>query len=118
MKRSDGIEAKKLMNKMDKKYERQEEFFRALRIIFFTPLSIVFKVISFVSRIAGVIASFVLFYGIYRGVVLYNEIDFMVKADIISEIILIAKIIVFPFIAFLINYISTKLQEYFYIYSC
>lgn len=117
MKRSNMSAGKELMRKMDKKYERREKMVAFFMAVVSTPLCILFRTVAFIAKIIGVIASFALCYAIYRGYILFNEHNMMVAAEIVSELVYIAKIAISPFIAFLISHISDRLQQYFYLYS-
>ena len=100
---------------LSRKYEREKEvktkigFF--LKPIFYTPLAIMFHIITFVSRIIGGIASVAMIYGIYCA---YKAFSAWKAGTVYTgDIKTIVMLLVFPFIAFAIATVSERLWCYF-----
>ena len=112
---SQARENDKLIAKMNRRYEKEQEIKSkiclALKPIFFTPLSIMFCVLTFVFRVIGGVTSVALPFGIYftykclmqwrtNGVATER-----LRASIAS--------ILFPFIASAFAILTEKLWNYF-----
>lgn len=96
------------------KYERNDEVFRFFRVVFFTPLAIVFKVISFASKVIGGISSIGIPFGLYC---LYKDIVAMKGGTALADIhnlVFIELFVILPFASFALHFIAEKLHQYFF----
>lgn len=100
-----------------RKIRRREAFFESImscvRPIVFTPLSIMFHLISFVARGIGCVSSFGLVLGFYR---LYQSFVAFKNGVPLGEIDTIGKalpLIFVPFIAYAVSEITGRIYEYF-----
>ncbi len=101
--------------KKERKTQRRESIFFTIiyhvKPIFFTPLSIIFHIITFVFRIIGGIASVAMIYGIYcacKSFVAWKA--GMAYADNAK---IAAVLIAFPFVAFMIAKLAELAWTYF-----
>ena len=82
-----------------------------LKPIIYTPLSILFHIVTFVFRIVGGIASVAMIYGIYCG---YKAFTALRAGEAFSgDLKTAVMLIIFPFAAFAIAVIAEKLWSYF-----
>lgn len=87
------------------------KIWNTLRPVLYTPLSIFFRVLSFISRIAGGIASIAMLYGLYCAWKAYSAWK---AGEVFSQYIQTSvTLILLPFIAFAIAIFSEKLWFYF-----
>lgn len=100
-----------------KKIEKWEKFFISvfsrLRTIIYTPLSIAFHAVSFVAKGIGYIFSFGLIAGVYYLYQSFCSFKSGVPFGEIGELSKAVGFIVFPFIAYLVSYVSRKIYTYF-----
>ena len=100
-----------------KKIEKREKFFSSifsgLRTIIYTPLSIAFHAVSFVAKGIGYISSFGLIAGVYYLYQSFCAFKSGVPFGEIGELSKAVGFIVFPFIAYLVSYVSRKIYTYF-----
>lgn len=101
----------------DRKRKRREAFYAkvksCLRCIFYTPLSIAFHAVSFVSRGIGFIASFGLIAGVYylyQSFVAFRNNVPLAEIEVLSKGILLT---VLPFIVYAIAEITERLYRWF-----
>lgn len=100
---------------LNRRYERQLEWKvrigMFLKPIIYTPLSILFHIVTFVFRIVGGIASVAMIYGIYCG---YKAFTAWRAGEAFSgDLKTAVMLIIFPFAAFAIAVIAEKLWSYF-----
>jgi len=108
-------EYEKSLEKFEKTRKR-DAIFEAigicLRRIFFTPLSIFFHVIAFVTKGVGYVASFGMFVGVYN---LYKAIKAIMGGAPIGEVSELPSgiaLILLPFVVFAISVITERLYIY------
>ena len=106
---------RKRVAELDRKYEWEREIKEKtgaiLKPIFFTPLAIMFHIITFVFRIIGGIASVAMIYGIYCAYKAFSawRDGTAYGADMKTS----AVLIIFPFIAFGVATIAERIWCYF-----
>jgi hypothetical protein len=88
-----------------------------LRFVFFTPLSIVFRIISNVAKIIGIFSSIGVFYGIYNVYKVVLQLNEGMPLAEITHKTTALIFIIFPFVALAVHWISKKLADYFYFNS-
>ena len=100
-----------------KKIEKWEKFFSSvfigLRTIIYTPLSTAFHAVSFVAKGIGYIFSFGLIAGVYYLYQSFCAFKSGIPFGEIGELSKAVGFIVFPFIAYLVSYVSRKIYTYF-----
>ena len=108
-------ETQAVLDKINAEVEREKALQKAalvaVRGIFFPPLAIMFRVISFVSKAAGGVAAIGLPYGLYS---LYKVALQLFNGVVLTDAThtLYAGILgIFPFIAFFITYVATGLAN-------
>ena len=87
--------------------------FSELRTIIYTPLSIAFHAVSYVAKGIGYISSFGLIAGVYYLYQSFCAFKSGVPFGEIGEFTKAVGFIVFPFIAYLVSYVSEKIYTYF-----
>lgn len=97
----------------EKKYKRINAVKSFFAYMFFSPLEIVFKLLSIVLKLIAVISSVTFPYGVYLAYQTYKEIDNGVQITMTENGKNALMWILLPFIAFAIFYICDKLSEWF-----
>lgn len=105
--------SKKNLKRLDKRYEFFDSVFSGLRTIIYTPLSIAFHAVSFVAKGIGYISSFGLIAGVYYLYQSFCAFKSGVPFGEIGELSKAVGFIVFPFIAYLVSYVTEKIYTYF-----
>lgn len=105
----------KRIAQLNRRYEREQEIKAkiclVLKPIFFTPLSIMFHVLTFVFRVIGGVASVALPFGIYFT---YKYlVEWRMNGVCPEGLRTSIAVIIFPFIAFAFATLSEKLWCYF-----
>lgn len=106
--------AEKSVKRERKIYERNQEIARCFRVVFFTPLSIAFNVISIVAKLIGSIASIGMPYGVYCIYKVYISLKGGMAFSQIHSMMFVWLFIALPVAAFLIHFIADKLHHYFF----
>ncbi len=99
--------------KYEKKYKRINGIKSFFACMFFSPLEIVFKLLSIVSKLIAVISSVAFPYGVYLAYQTYKEIQNDVRFTMTENGKNALMWILLPFVAFAIFYICDKLSEWF-----
>ena len=105
--------SQKRIEKSEKRYNFFGSAFSELRTIIYTPLSIAFHAVSFVAKGIGYISSFGLIAGVYYLYQSFCAFKSGVPFGEIGELSKAVGFIVFPFIAYLVSYVSRKIYTYF-----
>lgn len=103
------------IEELNRRYERQLEWKvrigMFLKPIIYTPLYILFHIVTFVFRIVGGIASVAMIYGIYCGYKAFTA--WRAGEAFAGNLKTAVMLMIFPFAAFAIAVIAEKLWSYF-----
>lgn len=101
--------------KKERKEKKREDIFFTIgyhvKPVFFTPLSIMFHILTFVFRIIGGIASVAMIYGIYCAYKAFTAWNAGVAYE--DNVKTAVMLIIFPFIAFAVAKIAELAWTYF-----
>lgn len=105
--------SQKRIEKSEKRYKFFGSVFSGLRTIIYTPLSIAFHAVSFVSKGISYISSFGLIAGVYYLYQSFCAFTSGVPFGEIGELNKAVCFIIFPFVAYLVSYVCEKIHIYF-----
>ena len=98
------------MYKINKRFERREKILGFFRFAIYSPLQILFSVISLAAKGMAFILSIPLIYFIVKLIYLIFSSEAIKINDILSTILFI----VLPFVIFFIQQLAENISDYFY----
>lgn len=109
--------ANESMRKAKIRYKLLYEIGRFFRVVFCSPLAIMFKTLSVVFSILGKLSSIAIPIGLFYGYLAYKKINVGVSFLEVKEVYYAGAMICIPFLMYTFHFIAEKLNEFFYINS-